>query len=156
GENEARLEREDFLKVGGEERRHPRLLAAPPRRPHCVARHAYDAPLLAEEIERLHGLFGEADDSLGREHGCASACRNLSQVQKQNRRPCGRQSVDRQRLIGPFGHKTAGRSRWQPNTVATRRAAPPVPAWPYRHDWLRRRRTDGRTDRTSSESSCGP
>src|SRR5258708_6067702 len=25
-------------------------------------------PLLAEEIKRLHGLFGQADDALGREH----------------------------------------------------------------------------------------
>src|SRR5262249_41953156 len=72
GENEVRLEREDFLKVGGDERRHPRLLPAHPRRPHRVARHADDAPLLAEEIERLHGPFGEADDALGREHRAAA------------------------------------------------------------------------------------
>ena len=38
-------------------------------RPHRIARHADDAALLAEEIERLHGLFGQADDALGREHG---------------------------------------------------------------------------------------
>src|SRR5262249_31750055 len=37
GENEVGLEREDFFKVGGDERRHPRLLPAHPRRPHRVA-----------------------------------------------------------------------------------------------------------------------
>ena len=68
GENEVGLEREDFFKVGGDEGRHPRLLPTHPRRPHRVARHADDAPLLAEEIKRLHGLFGEADDALGRKH----------------------------------------------------------------------------------------
>src|SRR5262249_5397978 len=72
GEHEVGLEREDFLKVGGDERRHPRLLLAHPRRPHRVARHADDAPLLAEEIKRLHGLFGEADDALGRKHSAAA------------------------------------------------------------------------------------
>ena len=51
-----------------DEGRHPRLLAPHPRRPHRIARHADDAALLAEQIERLHGLFGQADDSLGREH----------------------------------------------------------------------------------------
>src|SRR6476619_4392411 len=30
--------------------------------------HADDAAVLAEEIQRLHGLLGEADDALGREH----------------------------------------------------------------------------------------
>src|SRR5262249_29395433 len=66
--NEVGLERENFFKVGGDERRHPRLLPAHPRRPYRVARHADNAPLLAEEIKRLHGLFGEADYSLGRKH----------------------------------------------------------------------------------------
>ena len=68
GEHEVGLEREDLLEVGGDEGRDPRLLLAHPRRPHRIARYADDAALLAEEIERLHGLFGEADDALGREH----------------------------------------------------------------------------------------
>ena len=68
GENEIGLEREDLLEIGGDERGHPRLLLAHPRRPHRVAGDADDAALLAEQIERLHGLFGEADDALGREH----------------------------------------------------------------------------------------
>ena len=63
------LEREDLRHVGGDERRHPRLLAPHLRRPHRIAGHADDAAVLAEEIERLHGFFGQADDSLGREHG---------------------------------------------------------------------------------------
>src|SRR5262249_46432790 len=68
GENEVGLEREDFFKVGGGEGGNPRLFTAHPRRPHRVAGHADDAPLLAEEIKRLHGLLGEADDALGRKH----------------------------------------------------------------------------------------
>src|SRR5262249_60254930 len=72
GEHEVGLEREDFLELGGDEPRPPRFLLAHPRRTPRVARHADDAPLLAEEIERLHGLFGEADDALGREHSAAA------------------------------------------------------------------------------------
>src|SRR5262249_31492625 len=68
GENEIRFEREDFFKVGGGEGGNPRLLAAHPRAPHRVPRHADDAPRLAEEIKRLPGLLGEADNALGRKH----------------------------------------------------------------------------------------
>ena len=65
------LERENFRNVGGDECGHPRLLAAHPRRPHRIAGDADDAILLAEQIQRLDGFFGEADDSAGRElaHG---------------------------------------------------------------------------------------
>src|SRR5262249_49313139 len=72
GENEVGLERKDFFKVGGDERRHPRLLPAHPRRPHRVAPDADDAPLLAQALKRLHGLFGEADDAFGRKHRAAA------------------------------------------------------------------------------------
>src|SRR6185295_18693818 len=68
GEHEVGVEREHLLEIGGDERRHPRLLLAHPRRPDRIARHADDAALLAEEIKRLHGLLGQADDALGREH----------------------------------------------------------------------------------------
>jgi hypothetical protein len=53
------LEREDFFEIGGDEGRHARLLLAHSRRPHRIAGHAGDTAILADEIERLHGLFGE-------------------------------------------------------------------------------------------------
>ena len=65
-QHEVRLQREDFRNVRRDEGRHPRLLAPDPRRPHRVAGDADDAVLFAEQIQRLHGLFGEADDPAGR------------------------------------------------------------------------------------------
>src|SRR3989449_3286975 len=59
------LELEDLVGLRRKERRHPRLLAPRARRPHGVAGDADDAALLAEEIQRLGGLFSEADDALG-------------------------------------------------------------------------------------------
>ena len=38
------------------------------RWPDHVARDTHDAPILAEEIERLHGFLGQANDPLWREH----------------------------------------------------------------------------------------
>ena len=71
GEHQIRLQRQDLWNVRGDEGRHPRLLAAHLRRPHRIAGDADDAVLLAEQIQRLDGLFGEADDPAGRElaHG---------------------------------------------------------------------------------------
>ena len=37
------------------------------RRPYRIAGHTDDAVLLAERVQRLHRLFGEADDAAGRE-----------------------------------------------------------------------------------------
>jgi hypothetical protein len=71
GENEVRLECEDLFEVGGDEGRDPGLLLAHARRPHRVTRHADDAVLLAEEIQRLHGFLGEADDAFRRKHGAS-------------------------------------------------------------------------------------
>jgi hypothetical protein len=68
GEDQIGVEREDLLEIRRDKRRDPRLLLAHPRRPHRIARHADDAALLAEQIERLHGLLGEADDALGWKH----------------------------------------------------------------------------------------
>ena len=64
-------QREDLRNVRRDEGRHPRLLAPDPRRPHRIAGDADDAVLLAEQIQRLDGLFGETDDPAGRElaHG---------------------------------------------------------------------------------------
>ena len=71
GEHEIRLEREDLRNVRGDEGGNPRLLAPDLRRPHRIAGDADDAVLLAEQIQRLDGLFGQADDPAGRElaHG---------------------------------------------------------------------------------------
>ncbi len=65
------LEREDLWDIGGDERGYPRFLAAHPRRPHRITGDADDAILLAEQIQRLDGFFGETDNSAGRElaHG---------------------------------------------------------------------------------------
>ena len=71
GENEVRLERQDFRNVGRDERRYPRLLAPDPRRPHRIAGDADNPVLLAKQIKRLDGFFGETNDPAGRElaHG---------------------------------------------------------------------------------------
>ena len=50
------------------ERTYARLFAASLRRTHGIARDADDAVLLAEEVQRLDGLFGEADNSAWGEH----------------------------------------------------------------------------------------
>src|SRR6202022_3508716 len=71
GENEVWLERQDFRNVRRDKRGHPRLLASDLRRPHRVAGDADDPVLLAEQIQRLDGFFGETHDPAGRElmHG---------------------------------------------------------------------------------------
>src|SRR6202022_2285458 len=67
GENEVRLERQDFWNVRRDKCRYPRLLAPDLRRPHRVAGDADDPVLLAEQVQGLHGLFGETHDPAGRE-----------------------------------------------------------------------------------------
>ncbi len=67
GEHQVRLERQDLGNVGRGEGGDARLLAAHARGPHAIARDAGDAMLLAEEVERLDRLFGEADDPRWRE-----------------------------------------------------------------------------------------
>ncbi len=57
-----------FSKSARDEGGDARLLLAHPRRPHRIARDADDAALLAEKIERLDGLLGQADDAFGRKH----------------------------------------------------------------------------------------
>ena len=75
GEHEIGIEREDLRDVRRDECRHPRLLAPHPRRAHGIAGDADDAVLLAEQIQRLDRLFGQADDAAGREvvHGATLA-----------------------------------------------------------------------------------
>ena len=70
-QHEIGLERQNLRNVRGNEGGNPRLLAADLRRPHRIAGDADDAVLLAEQIQRLDGLFGEANDPAGRElaHG---------------------------------------------------------------------------------------
>ncbi len=63
GEHQVGLERQYLRHVGGDEGSNARLLFAHLRRPHRIARDADDAMVFAEEIERLHGFFGQADDS---------------------------------------------------------------------------------------------
>ena len=71
GENEVRLERQDFRNIGRDERRYPRLLAPDPRWPHRVAGDADDPVLFAKQVQRLDGFLGETHDPAGREvaHG---------------------------------------------------------------------------------------
>src|SRR3954471_1257087 len=90
GENQIRLERENLWNVRRDEGRYPRLFAADSWRPYRIAGDADDAILLAEQIQRLHGLFGEADDPAGREMAHAKAMRN-------NRRGVTRQRDQRVR-----------------------------------------------------------
>ena len=63
-EHEVRLERLDLVELRVDERRDLRLLPRF-RRPHRVAGHADDAIALAEQVQRLGRLFGQADDALG-------------------------------------------------------------------------------------------
>src|ERR1700722_16719096 len=71
GENEVRLELEDFRNVRRDERRYPRFLAPDLRRPHSIAGDADDPVLLGEQVQRLDGFFGQTHDPAGREvaHG---------------------------------------------------------------------------------------
>ena len=68
GESEDQIgfERENLRDVGRGKGRDARLLLAHLRWPHRIARYANDAVLLADEVERLHGLLGQADDAFGR------------------------------------------------------------------------------------------
>ncbi len=54
-----------FGHVGGNEGADARLLASHPRGAHGIARDPDDAGFLAEEIQRLDRLLGEADDAGG-------------------------------------------------------------------------------------------
>ena len=84
-EHQVGLEREDLRHVGGDEGGDTRLFLAHARRAHGVAGDADDAGVLAEEIERLDGFLGQADDSRGREHA-----RSIASVQQFH--PAGRSS----------------------------------------------------------------
>ena len=61
-QDEIRFQGEDLVDVRGREGAHPRLLAARLRWAHDIAGGADDAVLLAEQIQRFAGLFGEADN----------------------------------------------------------------------------------------------
>ena len=63
GENQVRLQRLDLVEAGVDERRHLGL-APGLRRTHGVARDPDDAVPFAEQIQRLGGFLGEADDAM--------------------------------------------------------------------------------------------
>ena len=62
------LQGEDLIDVRRREGADPRLVAASMRWAHNIAGDADDTILLAKQVQRLNGLFGEADNSAGREH----------------------------------------------------------------------------------------
>ena len=62
GQDEIRIERKDLRNVRRRERRHSRLFASHLGRTYRITRHADDAVLLAEQIERFDCLFGQTDD----------------------------------------------------------------------------------------------
>ena len=59
-------QREDLVDICRSEGADAWLFAANLRRPHDIARDANDAVLFAEQVQRLDGLFGEADNSIRR------------------------------------------------------------------------------------------
>jgi hypothetical protein len=67
GQNEVRLEIQDFWNVGGDEGGDARLLAPDLWRPYRVAGNADDPILFAEQKKGLDGFLGETDDTAGRE-----------------------------------------------------------------------------------------
>jgi len=67
-QNEIRLQREDLVDVRRREGTHTGLLAASLRRAHDITGNAGDAVLLADEVQRLDGFLGEANNSARREH----------------------------------------------------------------------------------------
>jgi hypothetical protein len=62
-DDQVRLELQDLADLRAGEGRHLRLLAARARRPHGEAGDADDALLLADRVENLGRLFGQADDT---------------------------------------------------------------------------------------------
>jgi len=74
-QNEVGLQRQDLVDVRRGEGTHARLFPARLWWAHDIAGDPDDAVLLAEQIQRLDGLFGEADNSTRRKH---STFRGLS------------------------------------------------------------------------------
>ena len=62
------LQGEDLVDVRRREGAHARFLPASLRRAHNIAGDANDAVLLAQQVQRLDGLFREADNSARRKH----------------------------------------------------------------------------------------
>jgi len=62
-EDEVRPQREDLFDIRRGESADARLLTASLRWAHDIAGDADDALLLADQVQRLDGLFGKADDS---------------------------------------------------------------------------------------------
>jgi len=67
-QNEVGLQRQDLVDVRRGEGTHARLFPARLWWAHDIAGDPDDAVLLAEQIQRLDGLFGEADNSTRRKH----------------------------------------------------------------------------------------
>jgi hypothetical protein len=68
-QDEVGLQGQNLVDVRRREGTPAQLLTASPWRRNNIARDPGDAVLLAEQIQRLDGLFGEADNSAGRKHG---------------------------------------------------------------------------------------
>ena len=65
-EHQVGLQRDDTVDLRAGECRYPRLLAPGTRRTDRETRNADDAPVLAEQVQRLGGLLGQADDARGK------------------------------------------------------------------------------------------
>ena len=102
GEHQVGLEREDFRHVGGDEGGDARLLPPHLRRPHRIAGDADDAAVLAEQIERLDGLFRQANDSLGRIHGFRRVLLTAYQIRALRRQLNRRRSLHGSPFSGQF------------------------------------------------------
>jgi hypothetical protein len=77
----------DLVNVRRGEGADPRLLAANLRWADDIAIDADDAVLLAEQIRRLDGLFGQADNSAWRKHGpCTEIMETRSKIPTMSRR----------------------------------------------------------------------
>jgi len=114
---------------------HSRLFSASLRRTHDIAGDADDAVLLAEQVEGLDGLFGEADNSARRKHRDTRA-EPESQVTPSSRRLSSRFIAKPRQQVKPVQPARDGRVRHRlpisisPSSKISRRSA--VTAGPER------------------------
>src|SRR5690606_36352993 len=122
-DDEIRFELQDLADLRAGERTDLGLLAPRPRRAHREAADADDAILLAERVQDLGRLLGEADDPArtvprGRSHGYsirldqrAATSRSYSQRSCQRNRPAYQNSIQRGRTRNPVQRGGRGMSR---------------------------------------------
>jgi hypothetical protein len=82
GQHEIGLKRENLRNVRGDEGGNPRLLAADLRRPYRIAGDADDTVLLAEQVQRLDGLFGRQTIRRGGNWRMPTICRRMDAVSR--------------------------------------------------------------------------